>query len=111
MITLSNGWKWDTDHNTLLSPPSRDGKVPPMQIATVTSIVGEKIEGTLPDGRPFSKYLICEHGQLTNVRESARCDHCGERLGWWCPNSPDHLCHYTENYDSCDYCGQPEERK
>lgn len=25
---------------------------------------------------------------------SAICAICGERLGWWCPNSPDHVCHY-----------------
>ena len=39
---------------------------------------------------------------------------CGARAGygkWYCPDSADHLCVYSENLDSCDFCGQPEERK
>ena len=26
--------------------------------------------------------------------ESAQCAICGERLGWWCSESPDNTCHY-----------------
>ena len=25
---------------------------------------------------------------------SAVCTDCGKNKGWWCPDSPDHLCHY-----------------
>ncbi len=40
------------------------------------------------------------------------CVGCGKRFdGWWCPSSPDKQCHYSSNYDCCDYCGEPEERK
>lgn len=42
----------------------------------------------------------------------ASCWVCGyDFYSWYCPDSPDHLCHYSKNYDSCDYCHQPEERK
>jgi hypothetical protein len=31
---------------------------------------------------------------------------------WYCPESPDHVCHYDDgDFDQCDFCGQPEERK
>jgi hypothetical protein len=63
------------------------------------------------------------------------CSLCGRDLGWYCPRSPDHLCHYfsdegrvelldgesvpvppghdpgRECYEWCLYCRQPEERK
>jgi hypothetical protein len=54
---------------------------------------------------------------------AARCLVCGagfSELGWYCPDSPTHLCCYEQalpdgtvqvNEDSCIYCGQPEERK
>lgn len=43
---------------------------------------------------------------------SALCWICGHYFGgWYCPDSPDHLCHYSKSYDCCDYCHQPEERK
>lgn len=46
----------------------------------------------------------------------AVCSVCGNSLGWYCPDSPTHLCDYRqedESYDEdcCRYCGQPEERK
>jgi hypothetical protein len=70
----------------------------------------------------------------------ANCKFCGERFdGWFCPDSPDYLCHYHsekvrngryvvlngnktfrlpitddaryETYDRCLFCEQPEERK
>lgn len=25
---------------------------------------------------------------------SARCENCDRYLSWWCPDSPDHTCHY-----------------
>lgn len=55
---------------------------------------------------------------------SLRCSICGEGLGWYCPDSPNHVCEYygyhwgddesDEPYtdeDDCIYCHQPEERK
>lgn len=43
----------------------------------------------------------------------AQCVLCGETSdSWYCPKSLDHLCHYDNgNYDQCDFCGEPEERK
>ena len=56
--------------------------------------------------------------------DGARCADCGYYLGWYCPKSPDHYCHYDghmsddvpprfikNNSDSCDFCGMPDERK
>ena|ERR1700733_527078 len=39
----------------------------------------------------------------------AHCLACGQRFGWFCPDSENHLCVYA--HDSCIYCGMPEERK
>lgn len=38
---------------------------------------------------------------------------CGDYSDdWYCAESPDHVCHYRKgDFDQCDYCGQPEERK
>jgi len=41
----------------------------------------------------------------------ALCAICGQHFGWWCPKSPDHLCHYSKSEDDCDYCHMPMERK
>jgi len=43
--------------------------------------------------------------------EIVMCRICNRRDGWWCPESPNHCCSYTKDFDQCDYCGQPEERK
>jgi len=71
---------------------------------------------------------------------SATCETCGKRYDWYCPDSPDHTCHYfsfpgyaminyvklidgthhalpkehdpnSEQIDQCIFCGEPEERK
>ena len=52
----------------------------------------------------------CPH-EWMKVGASVQCRICGEDGGWWCPDSPDHLCLYTDDFDQCDFCGQPEERK
>lgn len=51
-------------------------------------------------------HIWLQHG------ESAKCA-CGRTADdWYCPKSPDHLCHYDKgDFDQCDFCGQPEERK
>lgn len=56
----------------------------------------------------------------------ATCVICGKDLGWWCPKSPNHICHYEYDYtkrgyltpeggysceELCKYCGNPSERK
>ncbi len=62
----------------------------------------------------------------------AACEGCNRDFGWYCPDSPDHVCHYfiedgmlelidgtlikapegaEEQYDICLFCGHPEERK
>lgn len=40
----------------------------------------------------------CQH-TIVQRHESAVCEICGKHFGWWCPDSPDHVCHYD-----CDYC-------
>ena len=41
------------------------------------------------------------------------CLICGYHPGWYCPSNdnPEVYCKYTDDFDSCDYCGHPEERK
>lgn len=44
----------------------------------------------------------------------AVCEVCMQHLGWFCPESPDHVCHYNDedpSDEACTFCGQPEERK
>lgn len=63
-------------------------------------------------------------GHVVTKREKsggAYCAICRIPLGWWCPKSPDHLCHYPneegyekyENvyWENCVFCGEPNERK
>lgn len=53
----------------------------------------------------------CKHVYKQTEYGAAYCAVCGDRSGWWCPDSADHLCHYSKDYDCCDFCGEPEERK
>jgi hypothetical protein len=76
----------------------------------------------------------CKH-KVTNSSTTAFCDICGETFGWFCPESPDKVCHcmaeceedqlclndgtcitlsesqLSVSYDDCVFCGQPDERK
>ena len=52
----------------------------------------------------------CPHN-IVKEGMGAHCNVCGNSFGWWCPKSPTNLCKYTDDMDSCDYCGHPEERK
>ena len=57
---------------------------------------------------------VCVVVPLPAFEMSASCTYpgCRRSLGWYCPDSPDHLCHYgLRNHDRCEFCGQPEERK
>jgi len=41
-----------------------------------------------------------------------KCAICSREVGWYCPTSPSLHCEYESgDYDQCDYCGQPDERK
>jgi len=87
--------------------------------------------------------LLCKHSIIKEGLDDpdAVCEVCGTKFGWWCPDSPDHACHYysyhdkgkrvvllidetdyiipektsplPDNEDSnfCLFCGEPEERK
>ena len=73
---------------------------------------------TNPERCPFGfmdglweESIPCQHGKIVRQHDSAVCAKCGKDFGWWCPKSPDHCCHYSKSYDSCDFCGEPEERK
>lgn len=56
---------------------------------------------------------------IKKVHDSAKCDVCGKDYGWWCPDSPNHVCDYEhkdkhgtyDDEDDCKYCHSPEERK
>lgn len=82
------------------------------------------------------KILVREPDQYGHYG-SAECEGCFEDFGWYCPEAPDHRCHYwfqdengrksvdlldgtrhelpadTEQpyYEDCIFCGHPEERK
>jgi hypothetical protein len=53
----------------------------------------------------------CKVHTVRRSGDSAYCANCGEHLGWWCPKSPDHLCHYPPDDEWCRFCGDPTERK
>jgi hypothetical protein len=64
--------------------------------------------------------LIHECGERGHVfvkrHDSIICKICGFDCGWWCPESPNHICNYEHedgcyDEDSCKYCGEPLERK
>lgn len=52
----------------------------------------------------------CNSHVFVNVSDDAHCAVCGQNGGWYCPDSPDHVCHYDQN-ECCTFCGDPEERK
>jgi hypothetical protein len=72
----------------------------------------------------LAEYLLessCAHTVKEKVKDKwgsfgfAFCAGCGTHLGWYCPESPDHYCHYDEDEDPCRddclHCHQPDERK
>lgn len=76
----------------------------------------------------------CKH-KINKSGDSAVCSSCGVDFGWYCPKSKDKSCHYSsdngkvrlntgqlvnvpedhdcdyETYDSCIFCGDPQERQ
>ena len=78
----------------------------------------EKLRAEIAEKEIALEDLIssCEHEHIKKNYDSAECNTCGEDFGWWCPKSPDHICDYEKedgeyDWDSCRYCGHPEERK
>lgn len=86
----------------------------------------------------YKEKRSCKHESMVESSYGgADCKVCGEDLGWYCPESPDHTCYYYTNshgtitlrngkevqvpdpdhnvkyetYDDCLFCHQPEERK
>lgn len=77
----------------------------------------------------------CHHKIQDSSYGGAECQYCREDFGWFCEESPDHICHYYSNDrkitlidgtevsvpedhndkyetdDCCIFCGNPEERK
>jgi len=55
----------------------------------------------------------CNHKcVIVQFSSSAVCAICFRDFGWWCPDSPDHLCKYDWDVgEGCLFCGDPEERK
>lgn len=56
----------------------------------------------------------CKHEHIIRWEEDwCKCEDCNETIWeWYCPDSPDHFCHYDNgDMDQCGYCGEPEERK
>jgi hypothetical protein len=41
---------------------------------------------------------LCKHS-IVKKHEFVVCEVCGDEFGWWCPESPDHACHYFSKYE------------
>ena len=93
------------------------------------------------EAEEHQKTVVCEHKNIVKYKkwDAPICDDCGKVFGgWFCPDSPDHACHYFteggkvelntgewavpnpehwedgkeyETDDRCLFCGDPEERK
>ena len=88
------------------------------------------LSAALAQFRQNNRHTLVQQGA------SAHCTHCTKHFGWYCPQSPDHACHYfsdgdgqvrlingedhavpagheiaRESEDCCIFCGDPEERK
>jgi hypothetical protein len=62
--------------------------------------------------------LSCTHVVAPVTRHESTHGYCikcsYQPPGWYCPDSPDHACHYAEDDTACDnclYCHQPDARK
>ena len=72
------------------------------------AIAGAKFSFEIAKTAYFSAKALCTHAYV-QVGGSATCAICEADGGWWCPDSSDHVCHYTDG-EWCDDCRQPEER-
>lgn len=112
-ITLRGGWRMHIhprDGYVFRHPAQPD--TPPTILDFISRIEDTRIYGEF-SGNPVVFWLICPKHEAVKVYSfSAHCKWCGDNLGWWCDESPDHRCHYDNgDEDSCDFCGEPEERK
>lgn len=116
----------------------------------VLRILAEDVKEMVKDDDNFLNIILdslndaerqsCPHFSIKRSHDSCVCIDCEKDFGWWCPDSPDHMCYYfndgqidgryyvtllngekyllPENYDGdnesddwCIFCGQPKERK
>ena len=107
----------------------------PNDLEFITALLDAKAEAAEADSRLAKISRSCKH-KIYDDDGFAVCALCERDWGWYCPESPDHLCHYFApngkvvlangeveevpvgkedpkywSYDYCLYCGQPEERK
>jgi hypothetical protein len=120
----------------------------------VSEVTAERVSNMTPEERKqrlveLSEYVneyyqilgTCPHQVKRGLdSDSAICEICGRRTGWWCPKSPDNMCYYfseningiyihkvrladgtlvdvpeghnpdNESDDWCIFCGLPNER-
>jgi hypothetical protein len=69
--------------------------------------------GVHPDNSKVRTSSILGNIEAKYDYESGACWICGKEFGWYCPDSPNHICEYSQEYyqEGCIYCDQPEERK
>jgi hypothetical protein len=72
------------------------------------AIAGAKFTFESAKAAYLSSKSLCTHVYQQDD-ESATCAICEADGGWWCPDSSDHVCHYSTG-EGCDHCGEPEER-
>lgn len=83
----------------------------PHQEALKQSIESARLAIEEAQSRLWQLERSCSHVVVGAENEEAKCAVCDQEFGWWCPRSPNHVCKYSTDFDSCDYCGSPEERK
>lgn len=99
----------------------------------------KKLSIRQPIYRNYVEYIqsSCVTHIILKDGDSAVCGICGSDHGWYCPDSPDHICYYDKSIErdgkhyiqlmneqeveidherdswseSCAFCGEPEERK
>lgn len=90
------------------------------------------IRSLLQLAKMFRKQCADGGHSVTIFGDSAKCTVCDDYLGWWCPKSPDHVCHIgyhgqheiklldgrvvEMNQDDsliglCVFCEEPDERQ
>lgn len=111
----------------------------PKQVATEMGFLSNKLHNLKASCKHNFPPLTAEQLADEWMSESAYCTICNTAFGWRCKDSPDSVCHYTDDIDtennqvflingqfgklpdgfdlenhyseSCIYCGSPEERK
>jgi hypothetical protein len=74
-------------------------------------VIREAREALAEAASALSRLLrLHRHLPVEGSFSGAECAICEEDLGWWCPDSPHHLCVYKDS-EFCIHCGQPSERQ